>query len=197
MPTYPNTPLPSMVSAPEIIDSSLRFSVDQGYEVRRARTSHPRRRWTLSYLGKTVDEMRIIRDFLQQQRLGVLDFAWAHPTAIDHVTIVPTTPVTAQNWRHGLFTGMWVGIRGSPNPGINEQYWSVIWVDDTQVRLNGTTAAGIAGGADAWVFVPHAVGIFQDDTMASPETLIGPEQIPYTGRRGGFYNFSVVLEELF
>src|SRR6476646_2305018 len=190
MPTYPLPPAPSHVSPPAIIDPMLSFASDQGYQIRRARTSRPRRRWTLGYLGKSVDDMRQIRDFLQQSRLGALEFAWAHPTAVDKVTVAATTPVTVQ-WRHGLFTGQWVFIANSPNPSINDQAFQITRFNEITITLNGTTAAGVNGLADAIVYVPHAVGIFRDDTFESPSTLIGPEQILYTGRRTGFYSWSV------
>lgn len=187
---------PSAVSAPAVIDSMLSYQTDQGYEVRRAEHSRPRRRWTLSYLGKTVDEMRLIRDFLQQQRLGALDFVWQHPTATDRALFDPTTPVTVR-WRHGLFTGMWVAVGDTPNPGINNQAWQITRIDELTVTLTGTVAAGIAGNGDVRVWVPHAVGLFQSDTMESPETVIGPEQVPWVQRRSGVFSFSVTIEETF
>jgi phage-related protein len=196
MPTYPLPPFPSHVSPPAILDPMIEFSSDQGYQIRRARTSRPRRRWTLDYLGKTVDEMRQIRDFLQQSRLGALEFAWAHPTAIDKVTVAATTPVTVQ-WRHGLYTGMWIFIFNSPNPSINNQAFQITRFNEITITLNGTSAAGINGTADALVYVPHAVGIFREDTFESPATLIGPEQVLYTDRRTGYYSFSVTIEEIF
>ena len=41
MPDFPTTPVPSSISAPEVIDPMLRFDADMGYEVRRARHSAP------------------------------------------------------------------------------------------------------------------------------------------------------------
>lgn len=196
MPTFPSTFLPSAVSPPAIMDEMVQFQVDQGYSVRRAKHSRPRRRWVLSYLGKTVDEMRQIRDFLQQQRLGALDFAWHHPTALDKVLVIPATPMIV-SWRHGLFSGTWIGMRNSPHPGLNEHVWQVTYFDPVTVTLNGTSEAGIAGTADVWVVVPHAVGIFQNDTYESPDVLMGPEQVAWPGRRQGVYNFRVTIEELF
>lgn len=196
MATYPITPTPSMVSAPEVIDPMWSYRVDQGYEVRRAKHSRRRRRWTLEYLGKSTDEMRQIRDFLQAQRLGALDFAWHHPTALDKVTVIPTVPASVL-WRHGLVTGDWCGIRNSPNPTLNEKVWQVTRIDSATLILNGSMAAGVAGPGDAWIMVPHAVGIFQEGVMASPTTLIGPEQVAYVDRRSGFFSFSVQIEETF
>ena len=196
MPSFPTTVLPSHVSPPAIIDPMIEFSSDQGYQIRRARTSRPRRRWTMDYLGKNVDELRQIRDFFLQVRLGALEFAWGHPTAVDPVLVSPTTPVTVQ-WRHGLYTGMWIFIANGPNPSINNQAFQITRFNEITVTLNGTSAAGIQGLADAVVYVPHAVGIFRDDTFESPATLIGPEQILFTNRRMGYYNFSVEIMELF
>ena len=170
---------------------------DAGISIRRVKYSRPLRRWTLEYLGKTVDQLRQIRDFLQQQRLGTLEFTWIHPTAVDAVSVFPTTPVTVQ-WRHGLFTGQWVAIYGSPNAGVNNAAWQVTYIDPITVTLQGSTASGVAGVGDAVVYVPRARAIMQEEgTFPSPAILIGPEQVAYGTRRTGMYNFSVVLEELY
>lgn len=197
MAEFPFTPIPSAVSAPELIDVSLSYQVDQGYEVRRAKWSRPRRRWTLEYLGKSTDELRMIRDFLLQQRLGTLDFAWRHPTAIDPAVIDPGPPVTA-NWRHGLFTGMWILVGLSPVPGVNNTAWQIDRVNEVAVVLRGAVPSGIQGPGIVQTYVPHARAVMsQDDTFASPTTLIGPEQIGQGARRSGYFSFAVQIEELF
>lgn len=196
MAVFPTTVVPSMVSAPAIIDPKLSFRTDAGYEVRRAQTSRPRRRWTLEFLGKTTDEMRQIRDFLQQMRLGALDFGWFHPTQRDPVLYIPSTPCILA-WRHALFSGQWVFVRDSPHPGLNEHIWQVTYFDPITVTLNGTGAAGISGVGWVYLYVPHAVGIFQEDTFPSPATLIGPEQVAYGTQRSGYFNFTVTIEEVF
>ena len=95
MPDFPTVPVPSSISAPEVIDPMLSFGADMGYEVRRARHSRPRYRYTLEWLGKVTGDMRYIRDFLMQQRLGTLAFRWFHNTAKETGVLVhPTTPVT-------------------------------------------------------------------------------------------------------
>src|SRR5262245_61824314 len=196
--TYPGTPVPSMVSSPEIIDEMWSYASDQGYQFRRAKHSRPRRRYSLEYLGLTVPYVRVLRDFFQRQRLGVTSFAWAHPTAVDVAQCQPTTPVQLL-YQHGLFTGAWVGISNSPNAGINGGFFPVTWLTDSSLSLNGTTAAGIAGTATVVVYLPRAVGRFQEDTWPSPATLIGPDQVPHapTGRRTGNYNVLVTIEEIF
>src|SRR5262245_29502439 len=196
--TFPATPAPAMVSSPEVIDPAYDFRPDQGYSIRRARWSRPRRRYRLEYLGQPVAYVRLIRDFFQRQRLGVLDFMWFHPTAVDVAQVQPTTPVQLL-YQHGLVTGQWVGVSNSPNPGINGGTFPVTWLTDSSVALQGTTAAGIAGTATVVVYLPHARGSFQEDTWQAPATLIGPDQVPHapSGRRSGFYNFTVLIEELF
>src|SRR5262245_42961627 len=185
--TYPGTPVPSMVSSPEIIDEMWAYASDSGYAFRRAKHSRPRRRYTLEYLGLTVAYVRVLRDFFQRQRLGVTSFAWAHPTAVDVATVQPTTPVTLQ-YQHGLFTGAWVGVSNSPNTSINGGFFAVTWQTDSSLLLQGTTGSGIAGTGTVVVYLPHAVGRFQEDTWQTPATLIGPDQVPHapTGRRTGY-----------
>lgn len=197
MPIYPTSFPPSSVSPPAILDPMWEFPSDSGVSIRRVKHSRPCRRWTMEYLGKTVDEMRQIRDFLMQQRLGTFEFSWFHPTAIDRALFQPTTPVTVQ-WRHGLFTNAWIIVNNSPNAGLNSAAWQVTRIDAAQVTLNGSTAAGVAGVGDVIVYVPRARAVMQEEgTFPSPAILIGPEQVPSTGRRTGYYNFTVVLEELY
>jgi hypothetical protein len=194
---FPFTPTPSSVSPPEIIDPMHEFVADDGFSIRRAKHSRPRRRWTMEYLGRSVDEMRQVRDFLQQQRLGTFEFAWYHPTALDAALISPTTPVTLV-WRHGLSTGQAVQVTNSPNPGINNAAFFITRIDAITVTLNGSVAAGISGVCDIRLFVPHARAVMtQNDTFPSPAILIGPEQVLFSTRRTGYYNFSVQIEELF
>ena len=48
----------------------------------------------MEWLGKVTGDMRYIRDFLMQQRLGVFPFRWFHSTAKETGVIVhPTTPL--------------------------------------------------------------------------------------------------------
>src|ERR1044072_1570936 len=91
MALFPNAPLPSSVSAPAVIDPMLIYQVDQGYSLRRPRTSRPRFRYTVDWLGKRTDDMHIIRTFLLSTRLGALSFSWQHPTASEAVAVTNTT----------------------------------------------------------------------------------------------------------
>lgn len=197
MPTFPTTVTPSSVSAPEVLDPMWTYEADAGYQQRRTRHSRPLRQWTLDFLGKTTDEMRQIRDFVQQQRVGVTEFGWFHPTAIDYVTVSPTTPVTVQ-WRHGLFTGQSVVMRSTPNTSINEAAWVITRIDEITVTLNGSVAGGVTGVGQVFLYVPRAVVVAtQEGSFASPTKLIGPEQIPYGTQRGGIFSFTVTIREVF
>lgn len=198
MPDYPQTPVPSSVSAPEYIDEILRFSTDSGYEVRRAKHSRPRRRFVLDYLGKSTSEMHTIRDFFGTLRFGLLPFSWWHPTAIEDVVFLNTTPIIISfNGAHGLMTGSMLGIFTSPGGNARNGFYSISRVNSIQVSLNGSAAGG-AGVGSARVYLPNAVGVFSEDTMAAPVKLGGPET---TTRQGamldGYWNFSVTIEEIF
>ena len=194
MPDFPLVPLPSSVSAPEVIDPMLTIGADQGYEVRRSRHSRPRFRYTMEYLGKRTDEMRVLRNFLMQQRLGTLSFRWFHPTALDAaVTVHPTSPIfLTYLYQHGLFSGMWVHLLlpVGPSPAI-ENAWQVTVHTPQVVSLNNSTSLG-SGSVSSRVFLPRAVARFSEDTWASPVKLIGPE-----ADNKGFFNLSVVVEEIF
>src|SRR5262245_24685477 len=137
MALFPLSPTPSSVSAPTIIDPMLTFETDQRYSVRRVLTNRPRRRYTVEWLGKHTYEMRQIRDFLLQCRLGAIPFQWLHPTANEFVSAVNTTPALL-DYAHGLYTGQWVVVSGSaPSAGLNG-VWQVTRVGPTQIALNGT-----------------------------------------------------------
>jgi hypothetical protein len=197
MPLYPSSPVPSEVHPPEIIDPSIEFVSDYGYSIRRPRTSRPRRRWTLDYLGMSTASMRVIRDFLQEVRFGAGDIQFFHPTAIELATFQPTTPVNVLLF-HGMTTGMWVGVSNTPNPNINGGVFQITRTTDSSFTLNGTTGAGIQGNGNVIIYVPHATVVTQDGTFSAPSTLIGPERIPIAPDvYRGIYNFQVTLEEQF
>jgi hypothetical protein len=198
MPVYPYTPRPAMVTMPELIDPMLSFSTDQGISVRRPRTSRPRRRWRMDYLGLSTENARLVRDFLQTVRLGVLAFEWLHPTAVDVATVFATTPVHLV-YPHGLYTGMWLAVSNSPNPGINGGVFQVTRVAHNDLVLNGSVAAGIAGSCTVIPYVPRAIAIMEQDTFPAATTLIGPDQVENIplGFRRGFFNLSVTVEEQF
>lgn len=198
MAAFPLTPVPSSVSAPEIIDPTLRFETDSGYVLRRPRRSRPLRRFTLDWLGKTTFDMHLIRDFLHTCRLGAIPFQWLHQTGIDLVSVFNTTPVVL-GYIHGLYTGQMVFVTNStPNTSING-LWTITRIDNGSLSLNGTFAGG-QGTANVQVYLPMAVASFNEDTWDSPTKLIGPEsnwhiQDPAFGR--GRFNFSLQIEEIY
>jgi hypothetical protein len=193
MALYPNIPVPSSVSSPVVMDPMLEMMSDAGYSVRRALASRPRRSWTLEYLGKNTGDVRIIRDFLQANRLGVVSCSWLHPTAFDVVPQTNTNP-TWLNYQHGLFTGAWVNISSGPAGLIGQ--WQVTRVDSQYIILNGSAASGV-GNVAVEDYVPNAIGRFSDNTWESPSKLIGPDQLGTAGNRPGYFNFTVQIEEVF
>jgi hypothetical protein len=191
---YPAIPVPSSTSAPAIIDPILSFQTDSGIETRRALHSRPLRRYTLEYLGKNTQEMRVIRDFLQACRFGAAEtIQWAHASAFDTVPFSNTTPIIL-TYYHGLVTGQWVNI-GSP-AGLAGA-WRITRLNSTEIALQGTSSGGGTGQCTVQQYLAHAVARFSDDTMPEPTKLIGPEGILITGNSTGFFNFSVSLEEVF
>lgn len=195
--TFPTLPRPSSVSPPAIIDPTLRYSVDQGYEYRRAIHSRPRRRWTLEWLGSTVTDMRVVKDFIMLQRLGAMDFAFWHPTAFETATVAPTTPISIF-YVHGLVTGQWLIISSMPtNPSLEGQAFPIQRFTSTSLTLQGTTGAGVAGNCVVQVYAPHCKAVFNEDTWEQPATIIGPDQVGGPGLRQGYYNYQLQIEELF
>lgn len=194
MAVYPFFPRPASVSAPELIDPMHRFETDQGYELRRSKHRRVRRRYRLEYLDLNTANMRLIRDFLQQQRLGVQPFEWIHVTAYDTVTYLNTTAVFC-SLPHQYVTGQWVYVSNSiPHTALNG-IWQLTRVSNVAFYLNGSTAGG-AGSCQMNAYLPQAVARFADDTMESPATLIGPESVDYNFVRRGRFNLSVLIEEL-
>jgi hypothetical protein len=194
MPSFPIAPVPSHVSAPEVIDPMISQSYDQGYQVRRVLHMRPRFRYTVEWLGKRTDEMRVIRDFLLQQRLGTLTFSWYHPTGWEGPVIASnTTPIwLGYPTPHGLFTGMWVFLRNPVGLGPSLlAFYRVTRVDPLQVQLDGSTAAG-NGTVEVTPFFPRAVARFQDNTWQGPVKLIGPE----SGTQG-YWSWNLQVEEVF
>jgi hypothetical protein len=198
--TFPSSPKPSHVSAPAIIDPLLRYSVDQGYELRRPRTSRPRRRYVVEWAGRADAEyhysygMHLIRDFLGTTRNGALPFQFIHPTASDVVTFSNTTPITL-TYSHGLVTSQWVYVTNAPT-GLNGT-WPVTRLDALNLTLNGSTAVGF-GQCLVAVYLPYAVARFDNDTWESPTKLVGPEQFDASGaRRNGVFAWQLTIEELF
>lgn len=195
---FPDVPTPSSVSAPALIDPMAVFSSDSGYEVRRVLSSRPRRRFTCEYLGKHVQEMRYLRDFLMFHRNGVTPFSWLHPTAYDLVQCTNTTPVWLQ-YQHGLITGQWVNIGFGPPTLLGQ--WQVTRIDSVNIALNGTVAAG-ATQVTAAVYLPYAVARFSENTWESPVKIVGTERLggertTPLGALPGFFNWTILVEEVF
>jgi hypothetical protein len=193
MAQYPIVPAPSSVSAHASIDPVLRYSTDAGYEIRRARTSRPRRRYTLEYQGFTTEHMRLIRDFVYSQRANVLPFQFYHPTAVDLATIQSTTPVIV-NYPHDMVTGQWIGIGQGPAP-LNG-FWQVTRLGPYDLALNGSTASG-AGQVHVIQYLPYAIAVFDQDIWAAPTKLIGPDQVASGPFRTGYFSWSILIEEVF
>jgi hypothetical protein len=172
----------------------LEFVSDGLYSVRRALASRPRRRYTLEYLGLSTFNYWIIRDFIQANRNGVLPFSWVHPTAWAVVPATNTTPVWLQ-YLHGMVTGQWVNIGSGPAGLLGT--WQVTRVDNSNLILNGSVASGAGVTVSVAVYLPYAIARFNENQWESPVKLIGPEQLALAGRREGFFNAAIQIEEIF
>lgn len=189
---FPTFPLPSSISAPEIIDPMYTFMSDAGYSVRRSQTMRPRRRYSLSYLGKSTHELRLIRHFFNLQRGGTLPFAFWHLTALEPVVFVASTPIILHfTTAHGLVDGQMLGVFQSPSGNAANGFWTITSGGSGTVLLNGSTSVGAGPGA-VRVYLPKAVGVFSEDTMPSATKHIGPE----SGSQGRF-SWQVTIEEVF
>ena len=137
---YPNAPLPANTHMPTVIDPALRFDVDQGYSLRRARHSRPRRLVQLDYTNLTTAEIRLLRDFLQYHRLTVTPFSYLNAITGDLATASNTTPVVL-TMPHAYMTGQWIWIFFAFHASLNG-LWRVTRLDPTTFALNGSTAVG-------------------------------------------------------
>jgi hypothetical protein len=176
----------------------LSFVSDGGYQVRRALASRPRRRYTLEYLGKNVQEMHYLRDFLMFHRNGITPFSFIHMTAYDIVSPTNTTPVWLQ-YQHGLVTGQWVNISAGPSSLVGQ--WQVTRIDSINLVLNGSVAAGLTP-VNVEVYLPNAVARFNDNTWESPAKIVGTERLggaraDSIGALPGFFSWSISVEEVF
>jgi hypothetical protein len=196
MALFPQSPAASEVHPPEILDPSLAFRTDYGYIVARPRTSRPRRRFTVDYLGITTAERRTIQNFLTFVRLGAMEFQW-FSSVIELATFQPTTPVTVL-MVHGMNTGMSVGVSNTPNANINGGVYTITVTSVSSFVLNGSTAAGVQGTGNVAIYLPHARAVVSQDTLASPTTLIGPDRIMYPGEYyRGYHSMQLQIEECF
>jgi hypothetical protein len=184
------SPVPSSVSAPALIDPSLSFVSDSGYETRRVLHSRPRRRYTLEYLGKTTQELREVRDFLQWHRFGSgpEPISFLHPTAFDTVPASGTVPISL-HYAHELVTGQYVFLTG-PAP-LGGRTWRITRLGTYDISLDGSTSGGGINVAVSNYF-PVVVARLNEGTMESPTKLMGPENLN-TGR----FSWTVILEEVF
>lgn len=190
MSVFPFSPTPSMISAPIYVDEMHQFITDSSTPIRRAKHSRPRRRYQIEWLGRTTVEMRTIRGFLVQQRLGALSFEWLHLLSLESATYASTTPIIV-TLPHMYLTGQWVGLNYATNAALN-LLWQVTRISATQFSLNGSTASG-AGTAYVFAYLPQVYALFADDTFDAPVQLIGPDSADATYRQ---WNWSIQIEEL-
>lgn len=188
---YPNTPLPANTHMATVIDPSLRFDVDQGYSLRRARHSRPRRLVQLDYTNLTTAEIRVFRDFLQQHRLTVTPFSYLNAVMGDLATASNTTPIVL-TVSHAFMTGQWVGIFSSFTASL-DGFWQVTRLGPTTMSLMGSTALG-TGTCRVYQYFPYAIGHFPEDTWERPVKHIGPETADTDRAR---FAMSVTIEEIF
>lgn len=146
MPTWPAAPIPHHVSAPGIIDPVLRFSVDQGYEVRRSRWSRSRRLYQVTYLG-TANDILTLFDFLEREiRGGSLSFSWAYPFGQKIQSINTDVPNHLQTqWIHGLQSGDFVSIAGTVAHNAVYQVQRISFTGLNLLGTSGGTAEGTGG----------------------------------------------------
>ena len=180
------------VSAPDIIDEVHRFVTDSSAEVRRAKHSRPRRRYTVEYKGAPTADYRIIRDFMINGRHWIMPFTWFHPTAAEPVFMDNTTPIVVHfTIPHSLIDGQFLGVFSSPNGNARNGFWQITRGGTHTVLLNGSTAGGIGPGT-VRIYFPSAIARMPEDTMPGAAKLLGPE----SGSQG-FWSFQISIEELY
>jgi hypothetical protein len=174
-----------------VLDPSLRFEVDQGYSVRRALHSRPRRLVQLDYTNLTTAQIRVFRDFLQQHRLTVTPFSYLNAVYGDAATASNTTPIVL-TVSHAFMTGQWVGIFSAFHASL-DGFWQVTRLGPTTFSLMGSTALG-EGACRVYTYFPYAIGYFPEDTWQAPHKHIGPETADNDQAR---FAMQVTIEEIF
>lgn len=170
MPTWPpvTTIAPYSCSPHGIIDPVLRFSSDQGYEIRRSRHSRSRRTYQLVY-WENAHLIMLLLDFIEREiRGGALSFDWTYPYPMRITQITAATPNLVQTpWHHGLQTGDQVVITNSAtHNGIRTV---------TRVNLNNVSLQGTAGGSPEAAggliaaYFPYMSLQLDGDALAPPE----------------------------
>lgn len=187
---FPQTPVPSSIHPPTILDPFHMFETDQSYSIRRAKHSRPRRIFQVDYLGLTTHDMRVLRHFIQFHRLGVTPFSWTSVTSVDTALVASTTPVTL-SVSHEWVTGQWVWVSDAFHPSLNGA-WRVTVPGINQVTLNGSTAVG-TGTCHVYTFLPLAIAHLPDGVFEAPAKLFGPVSADTT--RGRF-NLQIAIEEV-
>lgn len=169
MPTWPTVPEPQECTPFTVHDPMYEYAVDQGYRLRRSRSSRSRRGYTLMYL-ENADAMYVITDFIERViRVNTLSFDWVYPygSAIFNITSGNPNRVTMTH-RHGMQTGQGAEIAGT---ATHDGLYVVTRFSDTDLDLDGT-AGGVAEGVGTLAArFPRMVCKFSGDMMHVPEIL--------------------------
>ena len=174
MPTWPSATVipPYSVSPFGIIDPVLRFSSDQGYEIRRSRWSRSRRVYQVTYWDSTNLILQII-DFIERElRVGALSFSWTYPYAQSITSISAATPnLLTTTYVHGLQTGDYAVLADT---ATHDGTYTVTRINANNVQLQGTTG-GVAEGAIGTIaaYYPYMSLQLEGDTMQIPEAMHG------------------------
>ena len=168
MPTWPATIVPYSCSPPGFIDPVLRFSADQGYEMRRSRFSRSRRTYQLVF-WETANVMNFILDFIEREiRGGTLSFSWSYPYPMAVFSINAGTPnVLTTVYTHGLQSGDQVVVTGTNS---HNNTYTVTRVNIQALQLQGTSGGSSEGsGGLVAQFFPYMVLQLDGDTLAPAE----------------------------
>lgn len=174
MPTWPSETLVPVYacSPPGLLDPVLRFSSDQGYEIRRSQWSRSRRTYQLVYWGNS-HELTIILDFIERElRGGAASFDWSYPYPSAIFSINAGTPqVLSTQWAHGLQTGDSVIVT---NTNSHNGTYQVGRIHHTAVQLLGTSGGSSEGtGGKVTQFFPYMSLQLDGDSLQPPELSHG------------------------
>lgn len=191
MPSFPTSPVPAHTSVATIEDPVYTSRSDAGYIISRSRYPRPRRMVQVDYLGLTTLELRVLQNFVAQQRLSALPFDYYSVRNYDIGTIQSTTPIIV-SYNHPYVTGQWVWVGASSVPGVDGLY-PITVINAGGFALNNTIARG-SGTAHIRMYFPTAVLRSDDGTLPGATKLIGPEAVQDS--RGRF-SWSLMVEERF